>query len=82
MTRPQPRIRSVPPGAVVLSEFTLAEVSDACRVSQSTAWRWGQPDPKGTGGIVPARYHVPLLQLARHLGRTLSTDDLILGRSK
>lgn len=72
--------RPITPGQVVLREFSLAEAARACDVAESTVWRWAQPMGKGTGGVVPSRYHLPLLRLARRLGRNLTTDDLVLGR--
>lgn len=75
-------LRPVKPGQVVLQEFALSEVAESCDVAESTVWRWGQDAPKGTGGVVPARYHVSLLQLARRLGRKLNADDLVFGRLK
>lgn len=74
--------RSVTPGQVVLREFSLAEVADACEVAESTAWRWAQATPRGTGGVVPSKYHLVLLQLARRLGKRLSADDLVYGRHR
>lgn len=81
MTKPL-NIRRVPPGQVVAAEFSPVEIAPACGVSRSTIWRWSQPRPKGTGGVVPSEYHVPLLQLARELGRTLTPGDLVLGRDR
>lgn len=72
--------RPVTPGEVVLREFTLAELAGGLDIAESTAWRWGQARPKGTGGVVPSGYHVTLLTLARKLGRRLSATDLVLGR--
>lgn len=75
-----PTLRAVSPGQVVRLEFSLAEAAQACEVDESTVWRWAQKTPKGTGGIVPSRYHFTLLQLAHQLGRKLTADDLVLGR--
>lgn len=51
------------------------------RLNKSTVWRWAQPkDAGGTDGIVPSRYHRPLLRLAQQTGKTLTTDDLVFGR--
>ena len=73
-------LRAVPPGQVVRREFTLAEVAEHLDVAESTVWRWAQPKPRGTGGVVPAEYHLSLLRLARQLGRKLTADDLVFGR--
>lgn len=72
--------RPITPGQVVRAEFSLAEAARACEVDESTVWRWAQEAPKGTSGVVPARYHLTLLRLAHRLGRKLTTDDLVLGR--
>lgn len=79
--RRAPKARPITPGQVVLRVFSLSELRDGAKVRESTAWRWAQPRPKGTGGVVPARYHLTLLRLAHHLGRELTADDLVLGRS-
>lgn len=75
-----PSLRKVTPGQIINREFQPAEVARACGVKWSTVWRWAQDRPKGTGGVVPSRYHLTLLQLAHRLGRKLTTDDLVLGR--
>jgi hypothetical protein len=76
------------PGEVVLAELGLGPAVAGLRaefpsISRSTVWRWGQPrNAGGTGGLIPPRYHVPLLRLAKNTGRTLTTNDLVYGRSK
>lgn len=78
---------AVSPGQVVIDEIGLTATVQGLQtefptLSKSTVWRWSQPRKAGgTDGIVPARYHRPLLRLAQRLGRTLSTDDLVHGRS-
>lgn len=74
--------RAVNPGQVVNRELGMTAIAKACTVSESTVWRWAQPRPRGTGGVVPARYHLTLLQLAHRLGKPLSADDLVLGRNR
>lgn len=76
------RIRAITPGQVINRELGMTEVSKACNVAESTVWRWAQKRPRGTGGVVPANYHVPLLHLAHRLGVMLTADDLVLGRNK
>lgn len=76
------------PGEVVLHELGLGPAVSGLReefptISRSTVWRWGQPRTAGgTGGLIPPRYHVPLLRLAAANGRTLTTDDLVYGRAE
>lgn len=78
---------AVSPGQVVIDEIGLTATVSGLQdefptLSKSTVWRWSQPRATGgTDGIVPARYHRPLLRLAQRLGRSLSTDDLVHGRS-
>lgn len=73
-------LRAVSPGQVVNRELGLTAAGRACQVDESTVWRWAQERPKGTGGLVPSRYHRTLLNLARELGKTLTADDLVFGR--
>ena len=75
-------IRAVSPGQVVNRELGMTEVSRACGVSESTVWRWAQDRPRGTGGLIPSRYHATLLQLSHRLGKPLTADDLVLGRDQ
>jgi hypothetical protein len=76
-----PSARAVTPGKVVLRTFKLAEIRRGLDIAESTAWRWAQPVPKGTGGVVPSRYHLALLRLAHQLDRPLTADDLVFGRA-
>lgn len=78
--------QSVPPGEVVIAEIGLMPVVHGLQdefpgLNKSTVWRWAQPAPTGTDGIVPSRYHRPLMQLAQRLGRKLTADDLVFGRT-
>jgi hypothetical protein len=80
-------IDTIPPGQVVFTEFGSAgDIVTGLQdefpgLSRSTVWRWAQPrDAGGTDGIIPSRYHRPLLRLAQRLGRKLSADDLVHGR--
>lgn len=78
--------QAVPPGQVVIDELGLMPAVDGLRpefpsLSKSTVWRWAQSrDMGGTDGIVPSRYHRPLLQLAQRLGKSLTANDLVFGR--
>jgi hypothetical protein len=76
-----PRAQAVTPGQVVLRTFKLAELRRGIGIAESTAWRWAQPRPRGTGGVVPSGYHLALLRLAHQLDRPLTADDLVLGRA-
>jgi ABC-type Fe3+-hydroxamate transport system substrate-binding protein len=70
------------PGRVVLSELGMTAAANACGVKPSTVWRWAQDSETGTGGTIPARHHMPLLNLARDSGKVLTADDLVYGRSR
>jgi len=70
------------PGRVVLSELGMTAAANACGVRPTTVWRWAQESGRGTGGNVPSRYHLPLLNLARESGKVLTADDLVYGRSR
>jgi hypothetical protein len=78
---------AVPPGRVVIDELGLMPTVDGLRkefpsLSKSTVWRWAQPrDDGGTDGIVPSRYHRPLMRLAQQMGRKLTAEDLVFGRA-
>lgn len=82
----RPQVASNPPGQVVIEELGLMAVVDGLQaefpgLAKSTVWRWSQPrSGGGTDGIIPARYHLPLLRLSQRLGCTLTPDDLVFGR--
>lgn len=77
----------VPPGKVVIDVIGLMPAVDGLRpefpnLNRSTVWRWSQPRRAGgTGGIVPSRYHRPLMRLAEQLGHSLTAEDLVFGRT-
>lgn len=70
------------PGEVVIHEVGTAALCREFKIARSTAWRWTQPKPHGTGGIVPSCYHRPLLDLAQRVGANLTPEDLVAGRLK
>lgn len=72
----------ITPGQLVNYRLSRAVVCRALQVSESTVWRWAQPAPKGTDGLVPSKYHKPLLQLAADLGVQLTPAELVLGCHK
>lgn len=78
----------VAPGQVVISEIGLMPTVEGLqnqfpRLNKSTVWRWSRPRVEGgTDGIVPSRYHLPLLRLSQRLGKTLTADDLVFGRKQ
>jgi hypothetical protein len=76
------RIDHTTPGALVNDLFPRTWLARNLHVSESTIWRWGQPVPKGTGGLIPSRYHCHLLLLAQERGADLTAQDLVLGRGQ
>lgn len=50
------------------------------QIAHSNVSRWALPKEKGgRAGLIPSRYHQPLLSLAKQEGVKLSTEDLIYG---
>lgn len=70
----------ITPGQLVNDLFRRVDLRRELGVSESTIWRWSQPVPKGTGGLIPSRYHAPLLRIAHDRGVRITADDLVLGR--
>lgn len=68
------------PGELVNTLFRRCDLRRELNLSESTIWRWAQPRPRGTGGLIPSRYHAPLLALAERIGVDLTATDLVLGR--
>ncbi len=73
------RMNRITPGQLVNYRLSRAVVCRALQLSESTVWRWSQPAPKGTDGLVPSKYHAPLLRLAADLGVPLTPEELVLG---
>lgn len=65
------------PAEVVIDEFGIRPLARELDTDPTTVIRWRNSD----GGLVPSRYHVPLLELARKQGRSLTETDLIHGRT-
>jgi len=68
------------PGQVVLKVLGQTLAARELEIDQSTVWRWAQPKPKGSGGIVPARHHARLIEIARTHRKRLTAADLVHGR--
>lgn len=73
-------MNTISPGKIINDQFRRVDVARALGVSESTVWRWSQSTERGTGGLIPAKYHQPLLRLAREKGIKLTADDLVHGR--
>ena len=79
--RNNPRMTKKTPGQIVTNLAPPTEIGDALGVSRQTVWRWAQPKPKGTGGLIPSKYHVPLLRFAKKRKLAITERDLIHGRA-
>lgn len=71
---------NITPGQIVTTAFRPTDLERTLGVSRSTIWRWSQPAPKGTNGLIPSRYHAKLLAFATQAGVPLTAEDLVLGR--
>lgn len=72
----------ITPGELIASIFRPTDLTRALGVSRTSVWRWSQPAPVGTGGLVPSRYHAKLLAFATQAGVRLTAEDLVLGREQ
>lgn len=70
----------ITPGELIANIFRPTDLVRALGVSRTSVWRWSQPAPVGTGGLVPSRYHARLLAFATQAGVHLTAEDLVLGR--
>lgn len=70
----------IAPGELVATQFRTTDLVRALGVSRTSVWRWSQPAPTGTGGLIPSRYHAKLLAFATQAGVHLTAEDLVLGR--
>jgi hypothetical protein len=67
------------PAASVISKFGGArKLSDLMDLDKSTVCQWRVSKERGgTGGLIPARHHEPLLALAKKQGVRLGASDLV-----
>lgn len=63
------------PAEVVIDLFGIRPLARELDVDPTTVIRWRSGD-----GLVPAAYHVPLLDLAKRDGEKLTANDLVYGR--
>lgn len=71
----------ITPGQLVNSLFRRVDLRRELLIAESTIWRWAQPYPRGTGGLIPSKYHADLLALSGRQGVDLTAEDLVLGRT-
>jgi hypothetical protein len=68
------------PADLVIARFGgVRPLARLLGLDHSSICRWTQKAPRGGGGLIPSRYHQPLLKLAEEKGVALSADDLIRG---
>lgn len=64
--------------AVIQTLGGVGITAAVCRVTHPTVCAWKRPrSKKGTGGLIPARYHAPILAYARAHDIPLTPADLI-----
>lgn len=73
------------PGELVVDLFGGERaLADMLNCDPTTVWRfqpWPKQKPKNNkNGIIPVRWHRPLLDLAAKKGLKLSIEDLVYGR--
>jgi hypothetical protein len=70
------------PAELIIKEFRgVRPLARKLGINPSTVCRWSKPNAEGgTGGNIPQRYFVPLLEIAKHEGRAISLNDLVFGR--
>lgn len=56
-------------------------VSNRLKIHKSTLTRWCQPVPWGTGGMIPQRHWLTLLEMAREAGVSLTVQELVTGQA-
>ena len=64
------------PAQTVFAELGIRPLARDLKLDPKTVFRWGEGD-----GLVPSKFHVKVLKLAKKRGRKLSTDDLVMGRT-
>lgn len=69
--------RKLTPAEVVIHEFGIRPLAREIDVDPTTIVRWRSNDD----GLVPAQYHVTLLDLAKRQQKRLAPEELIYGRT-
>lgn len=57
-------------------------VMKATGASRTRVYGWMQPKPGGTGGLIPQRHHLALLDFASSIGAPLTADDFLPRRAQ
>lgn len=67
-----------PANSIITRLGGTAAVQKATSISRYRVWRWTQPREKGgTGGLIPQRHHVALLDYARATDVPLTAADFL-----
>lgn len=69
--------KKLTPAEVVIREFGIRPLARDIGVDPTTIVRWRNSDD----GLVPAQYHVTLLDLAKRQQKRLAPEELIYGRT-
>ncbi|ACL57468.1 hypothetical protein Mnod_2498 [Methylobacterium nodulans ORS 2060] len=78
-TRPA-SLRCEPARSIILKLGGIDPVAEECDVHRSRVWAWAQPRERhraATGGNVPQRHHVRLLNMARRLNVPMTAEDFL-----
>jgi len=68
------------PAHLVVKRFGgIRPLARALGIDHSAVHRWTTDKPKGTGGLVPSRHHLPLLKISAERGIDLTATDLVIG---
>ncbi len=74
----KPQERLEPAASVIAKLGGLSAVSRLTGTTAQTVLRWRFPKTAGgTGGVIPQRYHLLLLDDAKSKGISLTADDLL-----
>lgn len=62
----------------VLGKATSRKIADALHIDPATVYRWNYTkEAGGTGGVIPAKWHRPLLELAKMVDVKLTAEDIV-----
>lgn len=73
--------KPMPPLDNVIAKLGLrgdTDLANRLNLAKSTVTCWRYANRRGDmAGTIPARYHAPILKIAKSLGVTLSTSDMV-----
>jgi hypothetical protein len=65
------------PGEVVHQELGMSRAARIAGITPTAAWRWWQPKPAGTGGLVPAEHQRAIVEGS---DGAVTCEDIVMGR--